>query len=210
MGEKVVLFRKKTEKKRKDAGKFGSHDIRIPTSPVELLATKAAENSKKVKEDLRHLKEDTQSFIAAKMLGKEIREKEIEQGELAAKEVEELRWINEVVEEFELEMEEESDAERLTKVEVIKKSVKKIREGKRKAKEVAKSKEKLLEKNKQVKEVAKAPTLKIRDSDIGEGTRTPTSPKQKRSEKGKEKMVEEPSKEAGKGRKKSSTTFIWR
>lgn len=210
MGEKVVLLRKKTEKKRKDVSKSGSHDIRIPASPVELLATKAAGNSKKVKEDLRHLKEDTKSFIAAKMLGKEIREKEIEQGELVAKEVEELRQIDEVVEEFEWEMEEESDAERLTKVKVIKKSVKKIWEGKRKAKEVAKSKEKLLEKNKQVKEVAKAPTLKIRDSDIGEGTRTPTSPKQKRSEKGKEKMVEEPLKEAGKGRKKSSTTFIWR
>lgn len=45
-------LRRKYEKKRKDAGKSGSFDIRIVASPVERLEEKAARKSQKVKEGL--------------------------------------------------------------------------------------------------------------------------------------------------------------
>lgn len=44
--------------------------------------------------------------------------------------------------------------------------------------------------------------MKIKDREARGRSRKPTNPKRRRSEKGKEKMVEEPPKEAGKGRKK--------
>lgn len=65
---------------------------------------------------------------------------------------EENRCIFEIVAEFERELQEESDAKKLTKAQHIKKNVKKIREEKRKTNEVAKSKAKLQKKKKQVKE----------------------------------------------------------
>lgn len=106
-------------------------------------------------------------------------------------------------------MQEESEAERLSKAQCIKKNVKKIREEKRKTtKEVAKSKVKLPEKKKQIKEAAKQSTLKIKDAETGEGSKTPANPWIKRSEKGKEKMVEEPPNEAGKGRKKQFSNLL--
>lgn len=45
-------LRRKYEKKRKDASKSGSFDIRIVASPVERLEEKAARKSQKVKEGL--------------------------------------------------------------------------------------------------------------------------------------------------------------
>lgn len=71
------------------------------------------------------------------------------------------------------------------------------------ANEVTKKKSQLLEKRKQVpREAAKMSVLKIKERTEGESSRTPASPELKRKEKSNEKMVEEPSKEVGKGRKK--------
>lgn len=69
-------------------------------------------------------------------------------------------------------------------------------------KEVVKSKAKLPEKKKKIKEMTKQPTLKIKDVEAGEGSRTPANPKINKREKEKGKTVEEPPKEVGKGRKK--------
>lgn len=69
-----VLPLKRKAGKSKDVGTFEASEVIIPASPVERLAAKATQKSKKVKEGLRRLKEDTQSFIAAKRLGREIRE----------------------------------------------------------------------------------------------------------------------------------------
>lgn len=77
-----------------------------------------------------------------------MRKKEITLSEQAAREAEELCRINELAEEFEREIEEESDAERQPKADCIKKNVKKIREEKKKGNEVAKPTKKLPEKKK--------------------------------------------------------------
>lgn len=72
--EDVLPFKRKAGKS-KDSGTFEASNDIIVALLVERLATKEVKKSKKVKEGLRRLKEETQSFIATKKLGKEIREK---------------------------------------------------------------------------------------------------------------------------------------
>jgi len=196
--EDVLPLRRKNEK-GKDTGTSEAIALSVAASPVERLAAKVAEKSKKLIDDSKKMKEKTESFLAAKKKRKEeiaAAEQSIDE---AARKAEFIRRIAEIATELEVEWE-ESDAEKLPKAERIKKNIKKIREEKKKEKEVAFTKEKLPEKKKKT-EVTKAPRVVIRDVDAGRARRTPASPV-KRNEKGKEKLVEEPRKEAAKSRKK--------
>lgn len=101
-------------------------------------------------------------------------------GRQAAREVEELRNIDKVEEEFERAIEEESDAKRQSKAERIKRNLKKkIKKEKKKANEVAKPNKRLPEKKKKT-EATKVPAVRIKDVDAGEKCRMPTSPKKRK------------------------------
>lgn len=89
VGEDVAPLRRKTEKKKKDAGTYKSSEVKIVALPVERLSVQVAEKTKNVKESLCRLREDAHSLISAKKLGREMREKEIEQGGLEARQEEE-------------------------------------------------------------------------------------------------------------------------
>lgn len=85
VGEDVAPHRRKIEKKKKDAGTYKSPEVKT----VERLSVQVAEKTKNVKESLCRLREDAHSLISAKKLGREMREKEIEQGRLEARQEEE-------------------------------------------------------------------------------------------------------------------------
>ena len=148
--EDVLPLRRKNEK-GKDAGTSEAVAPLVVASPVERLAAKAAEKSKKLMDDIKKMKEKTELFLAAKKKRKEEIAADEQSIDEAARKAEFLRRIAEIATELEVELE-VSDAEKPLKAECIKKNIKKIREEKKKEKEVAFTKEKLPEKKKKKEE----------------------------------------------------------
>lgn len=159
--EDVAPLKRKSEKKKKRCGHICKPEGNHRHIKHCVTTTQTTKKSKKAKKGLRCLKKDARLIISAKNFNKKMREKEIEQGELKlleARKEEEERHIAAMAAEFKRKLHEESDTERLSKAQCIKKNVKK--EGKKKekrklAKGIAKSKAKLLEKRNEIKEVTK-------------------------------------------------------
>ncbi|XP_038904191.1 uncharacterized protein DDB_G0279979-like [Benincasa hispida] len=124
-------------------------ELILPASSVEWLAAQLAEKSKKAKESFQNLRKEAQNLIAATLFKKEVRDEEIEEFSEVARnrlvESEEFDNVNTVTMEFEKEMKEESDAEKIRKNEKTQRITKNIKNIGKEKKIIAAKKEKKIE-----------------------------------------------------------------